>query len=697
MFQRALLLALVTVLLPTAAYAVKCPAELPVLFISQDKSGTMADPPDPACPTCPSKWSTAKSAVGDLSLKFANRFRFGVQMYPHDTTTFNCTTGTTVTPFPADTDDIAAAYAAAVPGGGTPTAASLDAAAAYLKSLKLAEPAYVLLITDGLPNCNTALDPASCRPSQPACADSSGNGSPNCGAKGCLDDQGAKAAAARVLAAGFKVYVIGFDASVATNVNKPVLDSIAQAGGTGTAYTATDSASLSAALNAIAFDATTCCKDVCTNGASQCTAAGQVQRCQLDAQGECTNWSLASCPPKSTCNNGSCVVCTDECTAGAKSCSGDKALTCTKGADGCTRWTESDDCTWGEQCTNGACVSCGETCSYGDKRCSGADVQECELDLVTGCTGWTTTQCSSGSTCQGAACQSCSTTCKANERRCSGKTPEVCMANELGCTSWHAETPCTDYCSGGACNSCGTSCTVGTARCNGNTVEMCRADANGCTEWSANGSCLEGQYCAAGACVNCASQCTVGEKQCATTGILECRQLPTGCNDWFNAGTCAAGETCKDGKCVPPCQNECAAGAKMCDPSGYPLACEKAVTGCYVWKKQALCKGQSKCLEGLCREPCGNDELESCPEGFICTGTAEGRLCLPDTSTKPDAGTGTGTLPGIDDPTEDPGTDPNHGNHGTGTTPGCGCSSAPAPLALALAPVVLALLRRRRQ
>lgn len=695
MFKRTLLIALVTALLPAAAQAVKCPAELPVLFIAQDKSGTMAEPPEPGCSACASKWTTAKGAVTDLSAKFANRFRFGVQMYPHDTTTFNCTTGTTVTPFPADTDDITAAYAAAVPGGGTPTAASLDAAAAYLKGLKLTEPAYVLLITDGLPNCNLGLDPATCKPSQPACADAAGNGSPNCGAKGCLDDQGAKAAAARVLAAGFKVYVVGFDASVATNVNKAVLDSIAQAGGTGSAYAATDKASLNAALDAIAFDATTCCKDVCVNGTSQCNAAGAVQRCALDAQGECTNWTLTSCPPKSTCNNGSCIVCTDACTAGAKMCNNDKALTCTLGGDGCTRWAETDDCTWGELCTGGACVSCGETCSYGDKRCSGNDVEECELDLFTGCTRWTATKCAAGSTCQSGACQTCTTACQAGGRRCSGKTPEVCLADEFGCTGWRAEAPCTDYCSGGACNTCGTSCAVGAARCNGNTVEMCRTDANGCTEWSANGPCLEGQYCSAGACVNCQAHCAVGERQCAAAGILECRGLPTGCNDWFSAGNCAVGETCKDGKCVPPCKDECAAGAKTCDSSGYPLTCEKAQTGCRVWKKSGPCKAYSKCLDGTCREPCGSDELETCPEGFICTGTAEGKLCLPYDA--PDAGTGTGTLPGIDDPTDDPGTDPKNGNGASSAASGCGCAAAPAPFALMLAPLALAILRRRRQ
>jgi len=269
------------------------------------------------------------------------------------------------------------------------------------------------------------------------------------------------------------------------------------------------------------------------------------------------------------------------------------------------------------------------------------------------------------------------------------------MVDELGCTGWRAGTTCADFCSGGACDTCGTSCTPGAARCNANTVEMCRQDANGCTDWSANGACLPGQHCSAGACLNCGASCTVGQKQCAATGILECRQQPNGCNDWFSAGNCAVGESCQDGKCVPPCKDECSQAAARCDATGVPLKCQKAVTGCYVWKSAAACTAGSKCHEGVCREGCSSDEIETCPDGFVCTGTADGKLCLP--ADAPDGGVGPGTLPGIDDPTEDPGTTPINGNDGQVAATGCGCAAAPAPLALAMAPLLLALLRRRRR
>ncbi|MBI5548498.1 MAG: VWA domain-containing protein [Deltaproteobacteria bacterium] len=699
MFKHALLIAL-AVIVPAAAQAEKCPAELPVLFVVQDKSGTMADPPDASCPSCPSKWTTAKAAVKNLSQQYANRFRFGVQMYPRDTTTFNCSTGTTVTPFPASSDDVAAAYSAASPGGGTPTAVSLDAAKTYLQARHLTEPAYALLLTDGLPNCNLSLNQATCTPSQPACAGSNGLGSPNCGAKGCLDDQGATSAAARLLAAGYKVYVVGFDATLSANVNRAVLDGMAAAGGTGQAYTADDSASLNAALAAIAFDATTCCKDVCQNGAAQCLANGQVQRCQIDAGGECTNWTVSDCPPASACTNGSCVACQNECAVDATRCSGNSAMKCQMQPSGCTAWVTIDDCGWGEKCVNGVCESCDE-CNQGEEQCVGAsEVKTCDLDWLSGCSQWSTEPCPNGTTCEGGACLGCAHTCRAGERRCTGQTPEACVADSQGCTEWTAGTPCTDFCSGGVCGACGTTCTLNAARCNGNTVEMCTQDANGCTIWSANGPCLPDQFCSDGACQTCPVRCTVGEKQCGANGILECQPQASGCNAWVAAGACAEGETCRDGHCVPPCQNLCDTGAVTCDTQGAPMKCELAPTGCSVWKASPACVGENqRCIDGVCRERCSGAEIETCSEGMVCTGVPEGSFCLPADGS-PDAGTGgPGTLPGIDDPSEeDPGTTLKPGSKaGNAPDGGCGCGATSSGAALfTLAPMAFTLLRRRR-
>jgi len=271
--------------------ATPCPSELPVLFLVQDKSGSMSEVPDPACPTCPTKWASAKSAVPTLVSSFSSRFRFGLEMFPNSATTFNCSTGTTLNPVPSTSAQVAATYNAYAPGGGTPTAPSLDAARAYLTGLSLATPAYVLLITDGLPNCNTANNPYTCSTTTLGCKSLNtcvGSSCCGLGAKDCLDDAASNASAAALWAAGIKVYVVGFGAG-ATGNNKGVLDAIAQAGGTGSAYAVTDQAGLSAALNSIAANVSTCCLNACTQGASLCTASGQVQSCQMDVSLGCTS------------------------------------------------------------------------------------------------------------------------------------------------------------------------------------------------------------------------------------------------------------------------------------------------------------------------------------------------------------------------------------------------------------------------
>ena len=155
MVLRALLVSLV---MTSAARAQPC-SELPVLYIVQDKSGSMAGTPTggTASAATPSKWSIASQVVPQMAAQFANRFRYGVMMYPGASTNFSCTTGVAVQAVPSTSSQVASAYAAYGPGGGTPTAAALQQARAALTAFATTAPRYVLLITDGLPNCNLAL------------------------------------------------------------------------------------------------------------------------------------------------------------------------------------------------------------------------------------------------------------------------------------------------------------------------------------------------------------------------------------------------------------------------------------------------------------------------------------------------------------------------------------------------------------
>lgn len=706
------LLLSVALICASVAHATPC-SELPVLYLVQDKSGTMSKAPDGTTATTnnPSKWSSAAAVVPALANQFANRFRFGLTMFPASTTQFNCDVGGVVAGVPASANDVQADYTANVPGGGTPTAATLDGVRTYLQSLHLTTAASVLLITDGLPNCNLSLNVNTCAPSEPACAGGV------CGAKGCLDDQGAIAAAGRLKAAGFQVFVVGFDSTLTSGNNKAVLDAMAAAGGTGSAYVAANQAALSQVLDTIAVNTTTCCQDVCTAGAQQCNGAGQQQTCQLDASIGCTTWKTSTCGAMSSCTNGSCVACQNACTAGATQCSASgNAQTCQTGTNGCTSWVTTTQCGYGELCSGGACSSC-TSCSIGSSRCNGTGTQSCEWDLLSGCTAWTDQPCASGSVCASGSCQACNGTCTAGAARCTGKNAELCVADASGCTSWQTLQTCTSFCSGGACGTCGTSCTVGDTRCNGNATETCGTDVNGCSTWSATTACASEFYCAAGACQQCATTCTAGTKRCALNGATEVCTLDaaTGCHGWAPSTQCnlAAGEHCDLGVCIPPCQNACTQGAGRCT-GGAPQSCTVAGTGCTVWSDQTACDANSLCQDGTCFTKCANDELKSCPDGFICTGTTTGDLCMPVTdggasgtgggSGSTGGGLGTGTGGGSGTGTgggagagagAGSGVDGGDGGGAIGAKAGCACTSFDGALFPMLGLAMLALRRRQ--
>lgn len=704
-------------LVSASASATPC-TELPVLFIVQDKSGSMAAAPDGSNPTTstPSKWDSASAVVPSIASQFANRFRFGVGMFPNQSTTFNCATGGVVSAVPSSAAQVTAAYNAAAPGGGTPTAETLRVAKSYLQSLNLATPAHVLLITDGLPNCNTSNNAATCATSTPGCLNTSTCSGSSCcglGAKDCLDSTNSSAAAAELLAAGFKVFVVGFGTSLTSGNNRAVLDAMAAAGGTGTSYVASNQAALSSALNQIALNTATCCQNVCTAGASVCNGTGARQTCQLDPQLGCTTWVTQTCPTQSTCTSGSCVTCSNQCTAGATRCSGGGVQQCVAGAGGCTSWVTAQTCDYGELCQSAACTSC-QACNIGASRCTANNgVESCDWNVLTGCTQWVASQCQAGSVCANGACSTCNSTCTAGATRCNGLNVEACQADANGCTAWRQTSTCSTFCSGGACGTCGTSCQAGATRCNGNGTETCGTDANGCPAWSSTTACAASTFCTGGRCQTCATTCTQGARRCGASGAIEeCRLDPTGCTTWAQAGACnvAAGERCDQGVCIPPCQDQCTLGSGQCTASGAPQRCEQAPTGCTLWRDQPACASGAVCITGDCRAPCAGGEMESCPTGFVCTGLTQGRVCMPDTS---DAGTlavvdagsssptplpvdaGPGTQAQNQNPTtngrDDLGDTRSIGARGTG----CGCTSLEGLLPL-LGLAALSLRRRRR-
>jgi len=106
---------------------------------------------------------------------------------------------------------------------------------------------YILLVTDGAPNCNSALDGFSCTCTGPSCLLNNLN---------CLDDARTVAAIESAAAAGVGTYVIGYD----TGSWASVLDAMAAAGGTGrtTHFPVGDGASLETALRDIGGSVVSC-------------------------------------------------------------------------------------------------------------------------------------------------------------------------------------------------------------------------------------------------------------------------------------------------------------------------------------------------------------------------------------------------------------------------------------------------------
>jgi hypothetical protein len=176
------------------------------------------------------RWGPAVTALKSLSQMFQSKVNFGLTIFPGPEMgqgpNAQCTTGTQRVPVGLNTAPaIAAALDATQPGGYTPTSTTLQVVLQQIQAKKTdpdtqVPPQFVLLVTDGAPNCvgqNPAMDTAA---------------------------HTATVAAIDALAkAGVKTYVIGYDASVDMNLAKQLTE-YAQHGGTNNFYAVQDGPSL---------------------------------------------------------------------------------------------------------------------------------------------------------------------------------------------------------------------------------------------------------------------------------------------------------------------------------------------------------------------------------------------------------------------------------------------------------------------
>jgi hypothetical protein len=237
----------------------------PNIFFMLDRSGSMNDL---------GKWTTVRDVIVQVIEELGPRARFAAAMFPSPQQDV-CNVGNQVMPLmlgdvPAGAFGQTAGFfltATDVPAsGGTPTAGTFTALTPALTGF--GGKTYVILATDGGPNCNYSLTCAASAccsniEGDPGCTE---DGGPNCCASApynCLDAQASIAAIGALASAGVPTYVIGLPESAPY---EGVLDQMALAGRTARAsapyYFAVDSAdeaALASTLSTIAAQVTATC------------------------------------------------------------------------------------------------------------------------------------------------------------------------------------------------------------------------------------------------------------------------------------------------------------------------------------------------------------------------------------------------------------------------------------------------------
>jgi len=222
-----------------------------VMFLV-DKSGSMSDQLTPGCSTgcpdggvvcgvgCETRFGAVQSGMSLFLDRYGARLPFGLAVFPSDNT---CgPTNSVLMPLPppgstptygAYSQQMKTVLLTLLPAGGTPTGASL----AFLgASPQLNDPLdgrgdVVVLLTDGVPNCNPGNPHNACTGDVGACRCTLSSCAGAFCANGCLDDQGTVAAIQTLQSRSIRVFVVGVGPDTLTGDAPAVLNAMAAAGG----------------------------------------------------------------------------------------------------------------------------------------------------------------------------------------------------------------------------------------------------------------------------------------------------------------------------------------------------------------------------------------------------------------------------------------------------------------------------------
>jgi von Willebrand factor type A domain len=188
-----------------------------------------------------SKWSLMTTAVTNVLQTTDGSVNWGVKYFP-DNSACDASMPPAVGIAPSNGAPVADSLARTAPGGSTPTRDAITFGTSYLRSLTDTNPKFLLLATDGLPNC-----PAGCAAMTNPSGSCTATDNPN-------EDAAAEAAVMAAAAHGIKTFVIGIG-NVATAQNTlnalAISGGEAQTGGATSYYAATDEAAFEIALTNI--------------------------------------------------------------------------------------------------------------------------------------------------------------------------------------------------------------------------------------------------------------------------------------------------------------------------------------------------------------------------------------------------------------------------------------------------------------